>query len=134
MAYVDRERLLQVLSNLVGNALKFTPDGGEILVSASPEASGTRFSVKDSGPGIPADAVPRLFERHWQAQRGGGGGLGLGLYIARNVVERHGGHIDVASRPGEGTTFTFTIPAPPPRTPQQSSEGKPPQAPPPGLH
>jgi signal transduction histidine kinase len=133
-AYVDRERLLQVLSNLVGNALKFTPEGGEILVSAASEAGGTRFSVKDSGPGISPDAVPRLFERHWQAQRGSGGGLGLGLYIARHVVDRHGGHIDVDSRPGEGATFTFTIPDPPPGTLPRPGDGKPPQATPPSLH
>ncbi|HXI59534.1 MAG TPA: ATP-binding protein [Polyangia bacterium] len=133
-AYVDRERLLQVLSNLVGNALKFTPEGGEILVSATSEPGCTRFCVKDSGPGIPADAVPRLFERHWQAQRGSGGGLGLGLYIARHVVDRHGGHIDVASRPGEGATFTFTIPEPAPGTLPRPSEGKSPQATPPALH
>ncbi|HVR61864.1 MAG TPA: ATP-binding protein [Polyangia bacterium] len=112
-AYADGERLMQVLSNLVGNALRFTPDGGDIRVGAEAVADGLRFFVSDTGPGIAADALPRLFERHWQAKRGDGGGLGLGLYIARQIIEEHGGRMVVESRPGEGATFSFTIPAAP---------------------
>lgn len=110
-ANVDGERLLQVLSNLVGNALKFTPEGGDISVSAEATPDGVHFAVKDTGPGIPADALPKLFERNWQVKRGEGGGLGLGLYIAKQIVERHGARLTVESRLGEGATFSFTIPA-----------------------
>jgi signal transduction histidine kinase len=107
----DRDRLLQVFSNLVGNALKFTPEGGRIDVSAKPKG-GRRvmFEVKDTGPGIAADDLPRLFEPFWQAHDGASLGTGLGLSIVRGIVEAHGGKIHVESKPGEGSTFTFAIP------------------------
>jgi PAS domain S-box-containing protein len=112
----DRGRLLQVLSNLVGNALKFTPQGGAISVSASCDddvAAATRhirFSVRDSGTGIPGDELPHIFARGWQARRGDRRGIGLGLAIASGIVEAHGGCIRAESVVGEGSLFIFTIP------------------------
>ena len=107
----DRERFLQVLSNLVGNAIKFTPTGGSIVLRARRVDGMVRFSVKDSGPGIPPDDVPHLFERFWRASGVNERGTGLGLSIARSIVEAHGGTLWVDSRVGEGSTFFFTLPA-----------------------
>lgn len=111
----DRDRLLQVFSNLIGNALKFTPEGGRVSIRA--EARGetnVRFSVTDTGPGIPSESIPHLFELFWQARdRRATLGTGLGLSIARGIVESHGGRISVESTPGEGSTFTFTVPVAP---------------------
>ena len=107
----DRDRLLQVFSNLVGNALKFTPEGGRIDVSAKPNsARRVTFEVKDTGPGIAPEDLPRLFEPFWQAHDGASLGTGLGLSIVRGIVEAHGGKIHVESKPGEGSVFTFGIP------------------------
>lgn len=112
----DRGRLLQVLSNLVGNAIKFTPRGGSITVSASfsddsDAMGGVSFSVQDTGCGIPADQLPHIFARGWQARRGDRRGIGLGLAIASGIVQAHGGRIRVESVVDEGTRFTFTVPA-----------------------
>jgi signal transduction histidine kinase len=115
IGWLDRVRVMQVLSNLVGNALNFTSAGGEVKIRVDHDNDSVRFSVRDTGTGIPAPQIPRLFERHWQSQRGRRGGLGLGLYIARNIVTAHGGTIDVSSKVGEGSTFTFTIPIRPAR-------------------
>jgi len=111
----DRDRLLQVLQNLVDNALKFTPEGGSVKLWASSAGASVRFSVADSGPGIPADEVPHLFDRFWQSRGGGrpAGGTGLGLAIVRGIVEAHGGTVWVESEEGRGTTFHFTLPAAP---------------------
>jgi signal transduction histidine kinase len=110
----DRDRLLQVFSNLVGNGLKFTPEGGRVRVRAATGEGAVRFSVDDTGPGIPAESLPHLFELFWQARdRQATLGTGLGLSIARGIVEAHGGSISVKSTPGEGSTFTFTVPAAP---------------------
>lgn len=111
----DRDRLLQVFSNLVGNALKFTPEGGRVRIRADADGEGAvRFSVGDTGPGIPAESLPHLFELFWQARdRRATLGTGLGLSIARGIVEAHGGRITVESTPGEGSTFTFTVPVAP---------------------
>jgi signal transduction histidine kinase len=108
----DRDRLLQVFSNLVGNGLKFTPEGGRVRIRADADGDGVvRFSVDDTGPGIPAESLPHLFELFWQARdRRATLGTGLGLSIARGIVEAHGGRISVDSTPGEGSTFTFTMP------------------------
>jgi signal transduction histidine kinase len=107
----DRDRLLQVLSNLVGNALKFTPEGGRVQVRAEPEGGRlVRFSVVDTGIGIPAESMPHLFEPFWQASARATLGTGLGLSIARGIVEAHGGRLSVDSTPGEGSTFVFTVP------------------------
>ena len=107
----DRDRLAQVLSNLIGNALKFTPRGGTIRVNAIAGADDVlEVSVADSGNGIPAEHLPHVFDRFWQADRQGRAGAGLGLSIVKGIVEAHGGRIRVASVVGEGTTFSFTIP------------------------
>jgi len=107
----DLPRLEQVLVNLIHNAVKFTPPGGEVRLSVSPEGQLVRFSVQDTGPGIPADDLPRIFERFYRVDRSrSGGGTGLGLSIARHLVEAHGGKIWAESREGEGSTFLFTIP------------------------
>jgi len=106
----DRARLLQVLSNLVGNALKFTPAGGTVRVGAEAAGEAVRFWVSDTGRGIDPDHLPRLFERFWQARRGDRQGLGLGLSIAKAIVDAHGGRIWAESTPGAGSTFSFTLP------------------------
>ncbi|HEX8392394.1 MAG TPA: HAMP domain-containing sensor histidine kinase, partial [Longimicrobium sp.] len=109
----DYGRVLQVFSNLLGNALKFTPSGGTVSLGAARVAGYVRFWVTDTGPGIERDHLPRLFDRFWQARRGHGAGAGLGLSIARSIVEAHGGQIWAESVPGEGTTFHFTLPVAP---------------------
>jgi signal transduction histidine kinase len=108
---VDRDRILQVLSNLIGNAVKFTPPDGSIEVSVDAVPDGVRFSVVDSGPGISAESLPRLFEPFWQGQGVSREGMGLGLTIAQGIVEAHGGAIAAESELGHGSTFHFTIPA-----------------------
>ena len=106
----DEERLLQVLSNLLSNAAKFTPVGGTVSVRAASEGSAIRIEVRDTGPGISADQMPKLFDRYWQgASRQRSAGLGLGLYISKQIVEAHGGHIGARSEP-IGSTFWFSVP------------------------
>lgn len=105
----DRDRLLQVFSNVIGNALKFTPAGGRITISAQPEDGVVRFTVTDTGPGIARGGLLRLFEPFWQAP-GAVGGAGLGLGIARGIVEAHGGRIWAESEEGVGTKVHFTLP------------------------
>jgi PAS domain S-box-containing protein len=107
----DRARLLQVLSNLVGNAVKFTPAGGSVRIGAERAGEGVRCWVRDTGRGIDAEHLPRLFERFWQGHRGDTQGLGLGLTIAKAIVDAHGGRIWAESVPGQGSTFSFTLPA-----------------------
>ncbi|CAN5915128.1 hypothetical protein BH11MYX3_BH11MYX3_35450 [soil metagenome] len=110
-AWGDPERVLQILGNLLGNALKFTPRGGEIVVSAENDKQ-LVFSVRDSGPGIAAEDQPMLFQRHWQGDSSArAGSLGLGLYICKNLVEAHGGKIWVESVLGQGSQFCFTLPS-----------------------
>jgi signal transduction histidine kinase len=106
----DRDRILQVFSNLLGNALKFTPAGGEIWVGARVEGEQVRFHVRDTGPGIPPESLAHIFDRFWQANRTDRRGAGLGLSIAKGIVEAHGGTIQVESEPGRGSTFSFTLP------------------------
>lgn len=106
----DSARMLQVFSNLVGNAVKFTPAGGAITLSAVRAGDKVQCSVTDTGPGIPPAQIPRLFGKFWQAKRGDGRGVGLGLAIARGIVEAHGGTIDVTSELGRGSVFTFALP------------------------
>jgi signal transduction histidine kinase len=102
----DGARILQTLENLVGNALKFVPRHGRVLVVAIPEVSEVRFEIRDSGPGIPSEVLEHVFDRHWT--RGDGTGSGLGLYIAKAVVEAHGGRIWAMNE--GGTTMSFTLP------------------------
>ncbi len=109
----DPLRVQQVFANLVGNAIKFTPEHGEIVVRASPAPGGhgVIFSVTDSGPGIPEADRDRLFDRFWQANPEAHLGTGLGLFIARTIVESHGGTIWVEAAEGGGSTFFFQLPA-----------------------
>jgi len=108
----DEARIVQVLSNLIRNAIKFTPDGGRIALRAEPADGNLRFSVTDSGIGIDPALHHRIFDRYWHASAGARKrGTGLGLSIAKGIVEAHGGRIGVDSAPGTGSTFSFTLPA-----------------------
>lgn len=107
----DPTRLLQVISNLVGNAVKFTERGGTIRIACTAAQGEVRFAVADTGAGIPPDQLPHVFGTFWQASSDDRRGIGLGLSIARGIVEGHGGRIWVESEPGRGSTFLFTIPA-----------------------
>ncbi|WP_257453874.1 sensor histidine kinase [Archangium lipolyticum] len=111
--FVDRDRLLQVFSNLLGNALKFTPPGGEVRVGARMEGEAVCFFVRDTGPGISPEVLERIFDRFWQLDRSDRRGAGLGLSIAKGLIEAHGGKIRVSSEPGHGSTFFFTVPVVP---------------------
>jgi PAS domain S-box-containing protein len=106
----DRDRLLQIFSNLLGNALKFTPKGGQIALRVEPAGDLMLFSVSDTGPGIPAESLPHVFDPFWQAQESRKEGAGLGLAIVRGLVEAHDGRVWVESKPGVGSTFFFTLP------------------------
>lgn len=106
----DRERVLQVLSNLIGNALKFSSEGRSIALQGEVRGRVVQFSVSDEAAGITPDQVEHIFERYWQAPEALRKGSGLGLYIAKGIVEAHGGRIWVDSTPGVGSTFYFTIP------------------------
>ncbi|HYH07690.1 MAG TPA: HAMP domain-containing sensor histidine kinase [Thermoanaerobaculia bacterium] len=108
--HADRHRVMQVLSNLIGNAMKFTPPGGRIEFGAKPRDGMVLFSVIDTGPGIPKENLSDIFSPYWQAKRTERMGAGLGLPIARGIVEAHGGKIWAESDPGQGTRFYFTLP------------------------
>ena len=108
---IDRERMAQVLNNLIGNALKFTPQGGAITISARRRAGDLEIAVTDTGSGIPPEQVPVIFRRYWQADRGAHRGVGLGLAIVKGIIDAHGGAVAVTSTLGEGTTFRLTLPA-----------------------
>jgi two-component system phosphate regulon sensor histidine kinase PhoR len=108
---VDRGRIEQVLLNLIHNAIKFTPPGGAITVRAEREADAVAISVIDTGSGISAAEMPRVFERFYKSDKARrSDGTGLGLAIAKHIVHAHGGTIWVESAPGSGSTFTFTLP------------------------
>jgi signal transduction histidine kinase len=109
----DRERVHQVLFNLVDNAVRFTPSGGAVTVSAHSHNGSVEVRVADTGVGIPSEHLPRLFDRFYRADPARSredGGTGIGLAIARSVVEAHGGHIRAESELGEGSVFTFDLP------------------------
>jgi PAS domain S-box-containing protein len=106
----DSARIQQVLSNLVGNAVKFTPRDGHVAVTAEAFGAEVRFGVVDTGPGIPPEQLPHIFGRFWQARPSDRRGIGLGLAIAKGIVEAHNGRIWVESRVGSGSTFYFTLP------------------------
>ena len=108
----DRDRLTQVFSNLVGNAIKFSPEGGTITIEAHPEPRHVTFRVSDNGPGIPEAEVKNAFRPYWQAKKTAHMGAGLGLAIVRGIVEAHGGKVWVENGPQGGAAFTFTIPRP----------------------
>jgi signal transduction histidine kinase len=106
----DRDRMMQVMSNLVGNAVKFTPQRGAIAIRSTVDDRSVTISVRDSGPGIPESERAHVFERYWKGPRSGALGLGLGLAIAKGIVEAHGGTIQVENVSGGGAVFTFTLP------------------------
>jgi signal transduction histidine kinase len=108
----DALRLAQVLRNMVSNAIKYSPDGGPVTVRLGREGKLAHLSVSDNGIGVSAEVMPRLFERYYRVESGDSsiGGLGVGLYVANEIVRLHGGRISVASAPGEGSTFTVALP------------------------
>ena len=106
----DRERVLQVFSNLGGNALKFTPEDGRVEIGVTVRDAVVEFGVRDTGPGIASEDLPHIFDRFWQVKKTARAGVGLGLAIAKGIIEAHGGGIRVESAPGRGSCFTFTLP------------------------
>ena len=109
LVLADEYRIQQVLGNLLSNAIKFTPHGGRVLIVAQQEGDEIRFAVRDTGPGISPDHLPRVFDRFWQSPGADRRGAGLGLAIAKGIVEAHGGHIWAESVSGKGSTFYFTL-------------------------
>ena len=108
----DAERLERATVNLIHNAVKFTPAGGSVHVSASFDGGAVVVKVSDTGVGIAPEDLPRIFERFYKGDRArGAGGTGLGLAVVKHTVEAHGGTVSVQSEPGHGSTFTFSIPA-----------------------
>jgi len=117
----DPQRIGQVAANLLGNAVKFTPSGGSVVLTLQPHREGAQLEVRDTGVGIDASEIPHVFERFYRGSRANearGSGSGLGLAIVKSIVDMHGGHITVESRLGAGTTFTVVLP----RDPKQSEE------------
>jgi signal transduction histidine kinase len=112
---VDADRMMQVLGNLVSNALRHTPGGGQIVLSAVPARDAVAISVRDTGHGIAAEDLPFIFERFYRGDkaRQADGASGLGLAIARSLVEAQGGRIAVEPVPGQGTVFSVTLPQSP---------------------
>lgn len=121
----DRDRLLQVFENLIGNALKFTKPAGRITIGAAARRGEVLFWVADTGAGVSAEHLPHLFDRFWQARSGDRLGAGLGLPIVKGIVEAHGGRIWVESTPGRGSTFFFTIPTEAPALVSESEPARP---------
>jgi len=107
---VDADRIRQIFSNLIGNALKFTPADGRITVGADPAPGGVEFSVQDTGPGMAPGDLEHVFDRFWQARQQGSHGIGLGLSIAKGMTEAHGGEVRVESEEGRGSRFCFFLP------------------------
>jgi signal transduction histidine kinase len=111
----DQDRLKQVLLNLIGNAINYTPQGGTVTLSLGKDQEEAILTIKDTGQGIPEEDIPHVFERFYRAEKSrtrsrDGKGFGLGLSIAYWIVRNHEGHIDVESTEGEGTTFTVRLP------------------------
>lgn len=120
--HADRHRVMQVLSNLIGNSLKFTPPNGRITISARLRGDEVLFGIADTGPGIPREHLNDIFSPYWQAKRTERLGAGLGLPIAKGIVEAHGGRIWVESEQGNGTQFYFTLPL---QTPVDAAQSEP---------
>lgn len=110
MAWFDYDRIVQVVSNLLGNAMKFTPGGGTVALHAERQAEQVAFTLRDNGPGIAQSALPHIFDRFWQIDSDARRGLGLGLHICKNIIEAHGGRIWAESNAVNGATFRFTLP------------------------
>jgi signal transduction histidine kinase len=111
MISADRGRLVQVINNLLDNAIRLTPAGGQIVLRSEAVHDGVRLSVSDTGPGIEPHEIPHLFDRFWQGQRNRRGSSGLGLAIAKGIVEAHAGQLWVESTPGHGSTFFILLPS-----------------------
>lgn len=107
----DPTRVSQIVGNLLGNAIKFTPERGSVKLLATPQDTQVLFQVTDDGPGIPADNMPHIFDSFWQARKSDRRGVGLGLAIAKTLVEAQGGKIWVESKVDHGSTFSFSLPA-----------------------
>jgi signal transduction histidine kinase len=120
--HADPTRLQQVFANLLGNAIKFTAEGGSIMVRAEASGDLVTFSVKDTGPGIAGEEMSHLFDRFWQVKRTARLGTGLGLFIVKGIVEAHGGSVWAESNVGQGSTFSFTIPVAPPSVDHAAEE------------
>jgi signal transduction histidine kinase len=111
---MDSRRVGRVIANLVNNAIRYTPSGGSVTIQAMPVAGGVRVEVSDSGIGIASQDAPYIFQRFYRGEKSrsrASGGAGLGLAIAKGIVEAHGGQIGFSSRPGGGTCFYFNLPA-----------------------
>jgi signal transduction histidine kinase len=111
--HADIGLIERVFENLIENALRYTPEGGTITLALAPQALAIRVSVSDTGPGIPPELLPRIFDRFWRSQEGAqhrSGGMGLGLAIARRILELHGSAIEVESKLGVGSSFSFKLP------------------------
>jgi signal transduction histidine kinase len=124
----DRERIVQLLTNLIGNALKFTPRGGAVSVRLADDVEQATIDVRDTGAGIPADELPRVFERFYRGTNTGearASGSGLGMAIVRSIVEMHGGEIDISSVVGQGTVVRITLPRSPAKVSETSRDGHP---------
>jgi signal transduction histidine kinase len=106
----DRDRIHQVMSNLIGNALKFTPSGGQVTVTAEQAPSGVSVTVSDTGPGIEPEMKEHLFDRFWRGHTTNLRGAGLGLAIVKGILEAHGSGVDVETELGRGSAFSFTLP------------------------
>jgi signal transduction histidine kinase len=107
----DHDRLVQVLTQIIGNSFKFGPEHGQVRVTAAVDGPDVRFTVSDDGPGMEPDELSNLFDRAWQASRKSRDGIGLGLSIVKGIVEAHGGRVWAESALGEGTRVFFTVPA-----------------------
>lgn len=113
-AWVDPTRLRQIVANLLSNALKFTPEGGRVQLGLRAEGDEAVIRVEDSGPGIPADELPRVFDRFFRGRGARAGGSGIGLTVVKDLATAHEGSVEVASELGRGTTFTVRLPCAPP--------------------
>lgn len=114
LVHADKDKIKQVIVNLISNAIKYTHSGGEILIQISEDGSGTRFMIRDNGIGIEAEDIPNIFEHLYRADRSrtrSTGGSGIGLSVVKAIIEAHNGEVSVESRPGAGSTFEFFIPS-----------------------
>jgi signal transduction histidine kinase len=125
IAAIDRTRVEQVLANLLDNAIRYSPESTTVEVILQAGDDELVVAVVDQGPGIAEDAQQRMFERYFRgtsSSRAASDGLGLGLYVAHGIVAAHGGRMWVDSKPGEGTTFSFSLPLAPQDEPSQSTQ------------
>jgi len=116
----DSDKIKQIFLNLLDNAVKYTPEGGSVTLTARQDGNGVEVSIRDTGIGIPEQALPRIFERFYRVDKARSrelGGTGLGLSIVKHLVENHGGKLSCRSRTGQGSTFLFTLPVAGPSSP-----------------